>query len=160
NRLEHFRQVEECRSAIAALGKSSTAPEKFKLGHTYYELGGLLRRLGKQEAEEEYHHAIVVLEKLVAEFPGVPEYRVELARSRKSLGEGTPGRPPKTSDRVSELRLAIAIWDKLVADFPGVSDYQMELASCHDQLMWLLPAEAEQEYHKALAIYVKLAATF
>lgn len=75
---------------------------------------------------EEMHKAIRILEELVAEHPGIPDYRQLLALCYRelrpfdwkaaALGESAPGEK------------ATEILRKLVADFPDVPDYRYDLA--------------------------------
>ena len=110
----------------------------------------------RAEAEEHYQMALAVREKLVADFPRVPEYRRELAYRYKAqrvllaeIGKQTSGE--------HQYRKALAVQEKLVADFPVVPEYRKELAGGYYEFGILLAhlkkrADAEEQYHKALAV--------
>ena len=94
--------------------------------------------MGKRpEAEEQYRKALAIQEKLVAEFPAVPEYRRDLALSHNNLGillSGLRKRP----EAEEQYRKALAIQEKLVAEFPAVPEYRKDLAGSHNNLGDLL----------------------
>src|SRR5437763_790784 len=76
--------------------------------------------LGKpREAEAVYHQARARHEKLAADFPSVPDYRLALAGSRNGLGMllADLGKGPEAE---AAYRQALAFQVKLVAEFPNV----------------------------------------
>ena len=125
----------------------------------------MLAGLGKgPEAEQSHRQALAIGESLAAEFPAVPEYRQELAKSHNGLGLllAHLGKGPEAE---KTHRQALAIGEKLAAEFPAVPEYRHELAQSHNYLGVLLtivgkPVEAEQHHRQALAIREKLAADF
>ena len=107
---------------------------------------------------------MAIQQKLVADFPTVPEYRADLARSYLNLGNllRDLGKRAEAGD---EYRKGMAIQQKLAADFPTVPKHRADLAASRTNLGSLLkglgkPAEAEDEYRKGMAIQQKLAADF
>jgi len=110
--------------------------------------------------EEQLKKAIGILEKLVDEFPSVPDYRDLLARCCRELpppppwGRGGAGRPPRKS-----LARAEEILEKLVRDFPSVPDYRYDLSETYAKVEIGRPPfsaevirEAEERLGKALEI--------
>jgi tetratricopeptide (TPR) repeat protein len=68
-----------------------------------------------------------LFKQLAADFPNLPEFRLELARSHNNLGNllRNTGRP---SEEETAFNDALDIYKQLAADFPQVSDYRSELA--------------------------------
>src|SRR5262249_39625053 len=74
--------------------------------------------------------ALAITEKLAVDFPEVPEYRGELARSHTGLGWLLYGLG-KLPEAGQQFRQALAITEKLAADFPAISQYRIDLGgSC------------------------------
>jgi serine/threonine-protein kinase len=125
------------------------------VARSYYNLGILLRDLGKpKEAEAAYHDALNIQAQLSAEFPEVPRYRQELAASRNSLGDLLRDRG-KRSEAETAYRDALKIQAQLAADSPTVPDYQNELAGTMVTLANLLrrsnaPGAARQLLEQAV----------
>ncbi len=101
---------------------------------------------------------------LVADFPGVLQYRQNLAGSHTNLGNqlSSLGRWPEAEQQYRE---GLMIQEKLAADFPAVRDYRRDLASSHNNLGNLLAdlgqrSEAEEQYREGLMIQQKLATDF
>jgi tetratricopeptide (TPR) repeat protein len=118
----------------------------------------------RPEAEEQFRKALAIREKLAADFPAVPVYRLHLAGSHSNLGTllREVGKRPEAEE---QFRKALAIQEKLAADFTAVPAYRFELAATHNNLgnlLWNLGKrpEAEEQHRKALAIREKLAANF
>ena len=111
----------------------------------------------RTEAERSIRRAIAIDDALAAEFPGVPEYRHELANSLNSL---VALNPPDAEDA---CRRALAIYRKLAADAPGVDDHRMMVAVVSDSLGHLLAgaghdAEADAAFAEASDLLDALAA--
>jgi tetratricopeptide (TPR) repeat protein len=125
----------------------------------------LLAALKKRaEAEAAYRQALALQERLTADFPAVPAYRLELASSYNSLGVLLRDLR-KWAAAESACRQALALRERLAADFPAMPLYRQELASSHNNLGMLLAAlgkraEAEAAYRQALALRERLAAEF
>src|SRR5262249_35585127 len=106
--------------------------------------GDKLRQLGKlSEARAALQQAVAVLEALVAEFPGVSEYRLNLARGHTYLA--TLYRAARSgielfrttrsgAEAEAANRRALAILEPLAADFPGLPDCRQLLAMNHSGL--------------------------
>jgi tetratricopeptide (TPR) repeat protein len=130
-----------------------------------YRVGMIEYRLGrKAEAMAAFQLARDGYERLAADLPAVPEYRLELARSHINLGNllSDQGKPPEAEQ---QNRQALALSAKLAADFPDVPEYRRVLAYSHNDLAIVLAglgkrSEAEQQVRQALALQEKLAADF
>ena len=117
------------------------------------------------KGEAPMRQAIALLEKLAADFPGVPSYREELVHCRTALSRRCYW-ARRHEESVRLRRQALADWEKLAADFPTVPHYQRELALAHTWLGNALnasagrPLEAEKHYRQALDIWMKVRASF
>jgi tetratricopeptide (TPR) repeat protein len=105
-----------------------------------------------------------LLKQLTDDFPGRPDYRLDLARSFGNLGDllDNTGRPREAEAAYSD---ALALLKQLTDDFPGRPDYRYHLAKSHSSLGVLLanagrPREAEAAFRDALALRKELAADF
>jgi serine/threonine protein kinase/Tfp pilus assembly protein PilF len=131
----------------------------------HHRVAYLWHKLGRrEEARPEHERAAALWEKLAADFPTVPDYRRDLARSHNSLGILLTDLG-KRAEAEQQYRKAMAIQEKLAADFPTVPDCRRDLAQSHNNLGLLLKnlgkrTEAEQQYRKALAIQEKVATDF
>jgi len=133
--------------AVRAEGVSRVAYLRAKLGQ-------------RDEAVLGYREAIALRQKLVDEFPGVPQHRQELARTYAQLGRmfESLGKQP---ERETALRQALALREELAADFPDEPEYRLDEANSHKDLGWLHHsqrkyAEAESFYGQALGLYHQL----
>ncbi len=126
-------------------------------------VGMIEYRLGRTvEAAAANRLALDGFATLVAEFPGVPLYRQNLAIHHNNLGLLLAGLG-KGPEAEEHYRQALAICEKLAAEFPAVGEYRGNLASSHTNMGRLLAGlgkrlEAEEQFRKALAISEKLVA--
>jgi serine/threonine protein kinase len=140
-------------------------PSRARTAAAAHRVGLIEYRLGrKTEAAAAFRQARDGYAKLAADFPAVPQYRQDLARSHNALGVLLSGQG-KGAEAEKEHRQALAIQEKLATDFPAVPQYRHELAGSHSNLGLLLSglgkgAEAEKAYRQALAIQEKLATDF
>jgi tetratricopeptide (TPR) repeat protein len=111
-----------------------------------------------------FQEAIILYERLAADFPAVPLYRQDLAKTYNNLGVLLLhlGKRPEAMEA---CRQALALRKKLAADFPDAPEYRDELARSHNNLGKLLTKlgngpEAETAYREALTIAEKLDADF
>jgi tetratricopeptide (TPR) repeat protein len=107
---------------------------------------------------------VQLLEKLVAEFPDVPDYRACLALGVRRIA-GSLRHLGRSQDAEKAERESLAMWEKLLAEFPGFPAYRKQLAETHVQIGDLLketgrPQEAEKALRQAVEIQEKLAAEF
>jgi tetratricopeptide (TPR) repeat protein len=103
-------------------------------------------------------------EKLVADFPTVPEYRRALARNHYNLGIRLTAVGQQHAAQAA-YRRALELQEKLVADFPTVPEYRHELAQSYTNLGNVLTAVGQQHaaqaaYRRALELQEKLVADF
>jgi serine/threonine protein kinase len=121
-------------------------------------------RSSLHEAEPVLQLAISLQEQLVADYPSVTDYRYDLCRSQKLLGELlTQGE--RFDDAESALRKAATIAEKLAAEAPTVHYYRARQAMVQNALAELQvktdrPAEAEAAYQQAIDLFKSLHAEF
>jgi eukaryotic-like serine/threonine-protein kinase len=130
-----------------------------------FRVGLIEHRLGRRaEAAAAYRLAIDGNTNLAAEFPAVPLYRQELARSGINLGSMLANLG-KRSEAAEQYRKALDIQENLAAEFPAVPEHRRRLAQSHYVLGLLLAGlgkrpEGEEQYRKALTIQEKLDVEF
>src|SRR5207248_1533303 len=87
--------------------------------------------------------AVALFERLAEDFPGVPDYRHQLARAQAQLGgllfEAGQPEPAEKAWRTAE-----ALWAKLAADVPAFTDYQVELARSRRELGIVLAVRGQR----------------
>ena len=91
----------------------------------------------REEAEGLYRQAIVIGEKLAADFSAAPAYRRELAGSHNSLGALLSDLGKYEQAELAH-RGALEIRAKLADDFPAEPEYRRDLAQSHSNLGSLL----------------------
>jgi tetratricopeptide (TPR) repeat protein len=130
-----------------------------------FRVANLRAFLGENAAAEEgYRAAVRLYEALAGDFPAMPQYRQDLARSHGNLGNQLTRRGQDVQAE-AEYRQTLRLLEELVAEYPDAPEYRKYLARSHHTLGFLLRgrgdrAEAEAEYHKALALLEKLADEF
>jgi tetratricopeptide (TPR) repeat protein len=107
---------------------------------------------------------LALQERLAADFPTVPQYRLQLAGSHNNLGVLLEAQG-KRAEAEAAYRQALALQERLAADFPTVPQYRRSLAASHNNVGNLLRelgkrAEAEAALRQALALHERLAAEF
>jgi tetratricopeptide (TPR) repeat protein len=148
-----------------AAARGDDEKTRVRVARAAFRIGMIQSRLGRlKEGAAAFQQTRDELEKLVAEFPAVTEYRRNLAMSHTNLGVLLKdlGRGAGAEE---QYRKAVAIQEKLVAAFPNVPAYRQDLAGSHTNLGVLLKdlgrhAEAEEQHRKALTIQEKLVAAF
>jgi serine/threonine protein kinase/tetratricopeptide (TPR) repeat protein len=136
---------------------------RLQAGVASQRVGDIDFKLGRYaEAEAACEKAIALEAELAAQFPDVPAYRRELARSQDHLALLLleVGRPQPAEQA---HRRALPLWERLVADFPMEPDYRWGLATSYLNFGRLLartgrPQEAEPAYRQADALLEKLTA--
>jgi serine/threonine protein kinase/tetratricopeptide (TPR) repeat protein len=134
-------------------------------GRAYLRLALVRAALGEYDAAiEDYEAMRAIFTQLAADFPRVPDYRQELARSYHNLGLSLLNLQ-KRPEAEAAIRQALVIQEKLAADFPTVPEYRLELARSQNSLGVLLGqegrrGEAEAAFRQAVGIQAKLAADF
>jgi tetratricopeptide (TPR) repeat protein len=136
--------------------ESDDAPMRAETARTYREVGGIHHLLGRlPRAEQAYRRSVVLYERLVAEFPGKPEYRAGLADTWNGLGSLLKDRArPKEAERA--IRRGLAILVELSGKYPDVPAYTRLRANSYrnlgTHLLSLGPSrECEQAYRQAVA---------
>jgi serine/threonine protein kinase/Flp pilus assembly protein TadD len=126
-----------------------------------FRVAKLHRFLGESAKAEAGQRATIRLsEKLIADYPDVPQYRRGLANSYNHLGIVLVGLG-KHKEAEAAYRQALAVQEKLVADFPNVAQYRQDLALSHNNLAHLLEhrgehTEAEAAYRRAIVLQERL----
>jgi serine/threonine protein kinase len=143
--------TDEQARAIRAEGHSNVASLWVKLGR-------------QEEARPKWEQALLLWEKLAADYPAMPNYRRDLAGSHGNLGNllAVFG---KRAAAEEHYKKALLIQEKLAGDFPAVPNARRDLASGHSNLGVLLKdlgraTEAAAQHSRALVIRKKLAADF
>jgi serine/threonine-protein kinase len=134
-------------------------------GQAWFDLAYLHAQMGEnQKARSDYEHMRAIFAQLTAEFPDLPEYRLELANSQHKLGIllAILG---KRAEAEAAYRDALKTQTQLVEDFPAVPQYRLELARSQHDLGNVLRdlgkrAEAEAAYRHALRIAAQLVHDF
>jgi tetratricopeptide (TPR) repeat protein len=109
-------------------------------------------------------NALKIEMQLAADFPTVPQYRHDLARSYNNLGNLLRDQG-KRDEAEAAYHDALKIQGLLAAEFPTVPEYRQELALSHSNLGYLLlnqgkRDEARAAHREALKIRAGLAVDF
>jgi tetratricopeptide (TPR) repeat protein len=156
------QEAEESRAKALASGKKALAhhaasdQDRWVLTMSQRELAQAFRadpRLAK-EAEELYRQAMTILEKLAADNPTIPNFRVDAGHTARSLGSllRDMNRPAEAE---KAFRQAIAFWEKLAVESPGDFEHSACVGYGSRDLGWLLMSarrfdEAAQAFKNAL----------
>jgi tetratricopeptide (TPR) repeat protein len=117
---------------------------------TQKSLGNLFKDQRKFTlAQATIRQALAIAEKLVDEFPEVPDYRGILANSHNDLGVAF-GHQGKIREAEASYRAGLASWEKLAADFPAVPDYRKSLAVLYSNVGQVLRVQGKQEAEPVL----------
>jgi tetratricopeptide (TPR) repeat protein len=114
------------------------------------------------DAEAAYRAALAIGQQLVNDFPSIPEYRSDVAKTHTRLASCLGSGMNKNVEAEAEVRVALQEQQRLVDEHPNVLDYRNELARSHNYLGSFLreqgkKAEAEAEYRIALKEQQRLA---
>jgi serine/threonine-protein kinase len=107
------------------------------LAASHNNLGNLLntvaRLSGPDGAEAHARASLDVYEKLVADYPNVPDYRVRSAMSENNLGNrlNSLGRRVGPDSADSHHRAALVLQEKLAAEFPNIPQYTVALGGSY-----------------------------
>ncbi len=138
------------------------------LADSHTNLASLLRLPGDHrrttDAVAALRQALFHRQKLADDFPDVPDYRAELARTRNYLG----GQLIFINDHdgaEKAIRQALDVQEKLAAQFPAVPDYRRDLAATYDHLGLLLSktgrrSDAVPVHRHAATLWQRLADDF
>jgi tetratricopeptide (TPR) repeat protein len=112
-----------------------------------------------QEKQENLHKAIELLERLVAEHPGVPDYRHLLARCYREVRPGRPEDGPRSAAAATEeskaMNKALEILQRLADDYPNVPDYRQTYAMLDEQRMFSPQGADKNAGQRSLAMLEK-----
>jgi tetratricopeptide (TPR) repeat protein len=118
--------------------QDSTAPKvRAKSGEAHLRVAEIQTKLGQgKQGRDNYHQAVALFKKLVAEFPDNPDYRHRLARCYLSLGDTQdyaelPGRGEEWEQAE---RQSVTLLEQLSRELPARLDYQQDLAKAYDRL--------------------------
>ena len=130
----------------------------------YKRMGSILVLLGnRDEGEEAYRQAVVLLEQLLAQSPGDPVLGNKLAGVHIDLGllYHTTQRWPKAE---ASLQRAVSILDKLANEHPSLLMNRVDLAKSHLSLVLIYRQmgnlnQGEQEFRKSMSLLDSLLAS-
>jgi tetratricopeptide (TPR) repeat protein/tRNA A-37 threonylcarbamoyl transferase component Bud32 len=148
------------------LDAESTDPKvRRETGRAYGRVGDVQMMLGRTEdARKAYNQAVALLEKLVADFPNVSEYRGDLATAYTQ--QGTLLRRTESPDAAEKAyRQALNLRQRLAADSPQNPLYREKLALTYNNLALALlisnrGQEAAEAFRQALTLRQALVADF
>jgi serine/threonine protein kinase/WD40 repeat protein/tetratricopeptide (TPR) repeat protein len=148
-------------SKFQRAGLPKAAPDTFTIECEADESLDPLFTLTGHAADET---VITILQKLVEQFPTVPVYQQDLARSHYSLGNQL-SRVGKNDAARAAYEASVTILKKLVEQFPAVPLYQQDLARSYQSLGYLLSDVGDQDaaraaYEAELAIQKKMVEQF
>jgi serine/threonine-protein kinase len=114
------------------------------------------------ESLANYEKGLAIQSKLVADFPGIPDSRADLARTYVQLGNLDRDRK-ELLDAFRHYKDATDVWKKLVEEKPKVTEYRHNLAISHynfgltmqDLRLALLALNAHEEGRKLREILVE-----
>jgi tetratricopeptide (TPR) repeat protein len=99
-------------------------------GRAYRRLAAIYNMLGPEErVEDNTRRAVTLFEKLVAEFPGNPDYRQDLEESYTALGWLYFATWHRRADAARAYGAALVLQKMLVAEFPARPAYRKHLAN-------------------------------
>jgi tetratricopeptide (TPR) repeat protein len=135
--------------AVAADGQFNAAHVQALLGEREAAVGNFLEAIRRRR-------------QLAADFPGVPEYRYQLAQAHLELGV-VYWSNEESKKALTAYGEALELFDRLAGEFPAVPEYREGQAKCHNNLGLVLAVlgksgEAEAAFGRALAIKAQLAA--
>jgi tetratricopeptide (TPR) repeat protein len=145
------------RETIALLAPALEGPEKLPGPRWYYarasnNLGTLVRVSHRDESGQLLRRAQDLLKTLLAEFPSVPQYALELASVEYNLG--LIGQMDNPEQALASYQEAARLFESLARKFPGTPTYRMKLAVVQAGIADVQgkshPAEAEAALSKAL----------
>jgi serine/threonine protein kinase/tetratricopeptide (TPR) repeat protein len=144
-----------------ALDKVEDEPTRKRVAAAAFRVGEIESRLGREEeAAAAYRMARDGYAALAGDFPQVPGYRGEQARSHIKLGNMLSNLG-KGAEAEAEYRQALTLSEKLVADLPDVPLYRHLLAKSHGNLARFgKGTEGVAELLKAQTIIQKLVDDF
>jgi tetratricopeptide (TPR) repeat protein len=165
--LESLSHSEKARDILANVVRDAPprAEHRAELSRACYNLGQRFGELGRsKEAEDAFRQGLLLQEKLVADYPDVPYYRMMLGNLNLFLGDLLSGTERRAAGEAA-YRKALSSYEKLRTEFPRMPVFREGTASAMVRLGTLLhasgnPQEAEKRFREARAIYDELLAEF
>jgi tetratricopeptide (TPR) repeat protein len=162
---------EVCDGLFAVYEKLIAQPAKTSedlkaMADVYQNLGNLSWGNNQtREAEDAYRKSIGVFEKLVAEHPGQPSYRAELAWRYRTLARHLVKLPDRSREALEMRVRDVSIFKKLAAEFPDNPAWPEQLAHGQRERGFDLrgmkqPQEAEDSFREAIKVLERSAAQF
>jgi serine/threonine-protein kinase len=141
-----------------AVGRARLAEAHSRLGSIHFRLGH------KREAAEAYRKAADLLERLAADFPAEPDYRLKLAWSNENLGMMLTEIGDLAAAETA-TRAALTVKQQLLTEKPDDPEYRSGLATAHRNLALLSRQrrkfeDAASSFRSALDVQQKLVADF
>jgi serine/threonine protein kinase len=159
--------LEKARQFYAGFAQNASDDPRVRVetARAFRRVADIQHKLGAPlEAEQAYLQAIERWQRLVDDFPGVPEHRQSLASALDRLGIllGDTGR---YAEEEQVHRRALHLQERLVEDYPGLAAYQRDFARGlfyqGQTLTWLRRRpQAEESYRRAIDVQEKLAVEF
>ena len=150
------------RELATALEKEApTDAVRMQLAHGHYGVGTVLRETGKpDEALEEFHEALDIMQKLADANRAGSDYQSDLATYHNYIGE-VLFQKGVSDGALREFKKALAIQQKLAGANPAVTEFRSEMALSHRNIALVLdktgePEKALDELKKTLDIRQKL----
>jgi serine/threonine protein kinase/tetratricopeptide (TPR) repeat protein len=154
------RLAEQLKKAVELSGQRQD-DYRMRFGHALWRLADRSSAAGRhQQGENALRGALVVFEKLAADFPGNLFYRFELGTTYLLLGSRLMNGVNRLPEAEEAFRQALSIYQQLVMEHPQRFDYRLRAAKSHNGLAQVLTrrgkqAEAEVESDKASAEFTK-----
>jgi serine/threonine protein kinase len=150
-----FESILEFYEKFAARNETNSRLQG-EAARAYRKVAALYRWLGRNdEADQAHDRATRRFEELVAQYPNVPKYRFEMAKTYAMDDQDSPGSIPP--ERLEEgIRKALALVHRLAEESPGQLDYVMAMARWKARLGASLlrlgrSTEAEASYRESIA---------
>jgi serine/threonine protein kinase len=151
---------------LERLNKSQPLSEyKSARANAAYNIGLLCREAGRlPDSEKAYQRSIDISKTLVAEYPLMPDYGLELAMEEHQLGL-TFTQMQRFPEAESSFHHSKDLLERLVRDFPAKQRYQEELACCSNNfgILWEKThqtEDAETSYARSAQLLEDLANRF
>jgi serine/threonine protein kinase len=176
DKLANVPQMEPVRKALledalkfyqAFLQRNSVDPAlRLEAARAWHRVGSIYGYFEQHvEAEKALRESVTLLEKLVADFPSDPDYRVILAENSLTLGDELLFHFGRSEEAAPILRRVLVLCEKLAAEHPEIPAHRRRLARLRISLGSVQARSsgtraAEEEYRSALALADKLAEEF
>jgi eukaryotic-like serine/threonine-protein kinase len=159
-----FIRATEIQAKVAA-ESANNASFRSQQARTWNNLANLYLGFRQYDkAATDFSYARSLYEGLAADFPGVPDYRRELAMTLNNLGRLLEVQPSEKETPADLFRRAIQDQRQLTAAYPEAPDHKLRLAVSLCHLGTLLASsavpEAESSFAEAIQLQEKLVADY